>query len=61
VFFVKSVCTTNVLVNEKVKKGGLLMSHKIFCHRNRYAARSSSTAVTSGSNMGFRCAKSLLI
>jgi len=33
------------------------MSHKNFGHRYRYAARSSSTADTSASNIGFRCAK----
>lgn len=35
------------------------MCHKTYCYRYRCSARSSNTADSSASNLGFRCAKYL--
>ncbi|XP_057313067.1 formylglycine-generating enzyme-like [Hydractinia symbiolongicarpus] len=43
---------------DKVKKGGSFMCSKEFCYRYRCSARSSNSADSSASNLGFRCAKS---
>jgi len=43
---------------DKVKKGGSYMCSKKFCYRYRCSARSSNSADSSASNLGFRCAKS---
>lgn len=42
---------------DRVKKGGSYLCHKSYCYRYRCAARSSNTADSSASNLGFRCTK----
>ena len=44
----------------KVMKGGSFLCHKSYCNRYRVAARSSNTPDSSTSNIGFRCALSLV-
>lgn len=43
----------------KVIRGGSFLCHHSYCNRYRVAARSSNTADSSASNMGFRCAESI--
>jgi formylglycine-generating enzyme required for sulfatase activity len=43
----------------RVMKGGSFLCHRSYCNRYRVAARSSNTADSSTSNIGFRCAQSL--
>ncbi len=40
----------------RVMRGGSFLCHRSYCNRYRVAARSSNTADSSSSNMGFRCA-----
>jgi sulfatase modifying factor 1 len=42
----------------RVMKGGSFLCHRSYCNRYRVAARSSNTADSSTSNIGFRCALS---
>ena len=46
--------------NERVKKGGSFMCTKQYCYRYRCAARTKTSADTTGLNVGFRCAKSAI-
>ncbi|HLR36462.1 MAG TPA: formylglycine-generating enzyme family protein [Chitinophagaceae bacterium] len=41
----------------KVMKGGSFLCHHSYCNRYRVAARTSNTADSSASNIGFRCVK----
>jgi formylglycine-generating enzyme required for sulfatase activity len=43
----------------KVIRGGSFLCHHSYCNRYRVAARSSNTADSTASNMGFRCAADL--
>ena len=45
---------------DKVKKGGSYMCHKDYCYRYRCSARSMNTPDSSASNMGMRCARSVV-
>jgi len=45
---------------DRVKKGGSFMCHKDYCYRYRCAARSNNSPDSSASNLGFRCAKSVV-
>ena len=44
------------MAQERVKRGGSYMCHKSYCNRYRVAARSSNSADSAASNLGFRCA-----
>jgi len=44
---------------ERVKKGGSFLCHRSYCFRYRIPARTSSTADSSTSNLGFRCVRPL--
>jgi formylglycine-generating enzyme required for sulfatase activity len=41
----------------KVMKGGSYLCHKSYCNRYRVAARTSNTADSSTTNIGFRCVR----
>jgi sulfatase modifying factor 1 len=41
----------------KVMKGGSYLCHKSYCNRYRVAARTSNTADSATTNIGFRCAR----
>ena len=43
---------------EFAKRGGSFLCHKSYCYRYRVAARSSNSADSAASNLGFRCARS---
>lgn len=45
---------------DKVKKGGSYMCHKDYCYRYRCSARSMNTPDSSASNMGIRCARTVV-
>ncbi len=54
-----SVCCAPPNLEEadrKVMKGGSFLCHASYCNRYRVAARTSNTADSSASNIGFRCA-----
>ena len=44
---------------ERVKKGGSFLCHSSYCYRYRISARTASSADSSSSNLGFRCAQPL--
>jgi sulfatase modifying factor 1 len=44
---------------ERTKKGGSFLCHKSYCFRYRIPARTGSSADSSTSNLGFRCAQEL--
>lgn len=48
-----------LLGKERVKKGGSFLCHKSYCYRYRTTARFPSTPDSAGTNVGFRCAKSM--
>ena len=41
----------------RVQRGGSYLCHDSYCNRYRLSARTSNTPDTSGSNVGFRCAR----
>ena len=43
----------------KVMKGGSYLCHKSYCNRYRVAARTSNTADSSTTNIGFRCVRDI--
>jgi len=44
----------------KVMRGGSFLCHKSYCNRYRVSARTSQTPDSSTSNIGFRCARTLV-
>jgi sulfatase modifying factor 1 len=45
----------------KVMKGGSFLCHASYCNRYRVAARTSNTPDSSASNIGFRCARNVVL